>query len=237
MNKKLITLSLVATLLVACDGSLHAAPITITSSTADGVVSSTDAINTTGTLARVGKDGKTNSYIAVFQLPTLDAGTAFTATSYKIFAQRYSSYAYNADLYGLGYRTSPVLLATDKFAGPGPDPSATLIQDDFLDTTMSTSYVNRSTDAGGSTNLDAYLNAMYAASATDRGLGQTIYVFLRLSPDNSYSGGTYSYYQVYTADNSSHHPALTYDTALIPEPATMALLATGAAALLRRRRR
>jgi hypothetical protein len=57
-----------------------------------------------------------------------------------------------------------------------------------------------------------------------RTAGESIYLFLRISPV-SHGGGTYRYYQVYTAENEGwYRPRLTYVAAPVPPPAAAVLI-------------
>ncbi len=205
--------------------------------TADARVRSDGSISSSIDLADAGIAWKDSCYVAVIELPELSAGTEFSMADFSLMSQKYGSVTFNGDLYGLGYRTSSDVVAGDYYKG-SLDATETLLQDNFLDSSMSINYVNYHTSSAGDSALTDYLNAQYTASAADRLNGDDIYVFLRVSPDTGATGGSYRYYNIKTADNSGTKPMLTYETAAIPEAGTLSLLAvSGIALLLFRRKR
>ena len=144
--------------------------------------------------------------------------------------------SFNADVYGLGYRTSPALLAGDYFT-PAANTiydadDATLIQDNFLLPAAGSQGYSTSGSA-----LSAYLNAQYEASAADRQNGP-VYVFLRLNPDVD-RNGNYTRYKLCVAENTdaNRRPSLTYVAGVVPEPTSIGIIGGLAAFGLVRRRR
>jgi len=135
---------------------------------------------------RVGRGDSSKDYSAAvipFQLPAV--GTV-TGASFKAYLYTLSgSPANNVDLYGLPYRSSATVLASDFYQGSyDNDSNATAIQDNF--TTPSTSLGWAITSSGSvEANLVAYLNAQISAGAE---AGD--WVFIRLSPDSSNASGT-----------------------------------------------
>ncbi|MDF3128477.1 hypothetical protein P0Y35_04655 [Kiritimatiellaeota bacterium B1221] len=200
---------------------LQAATINVLS--ADAQLRNDGSISISGTTAASGVSYKNPIYVAVIALPELDEGTEFSTADFSLMSQRYGSVTFNGDLYGLGYRTSSAVVAGDYYKGT-LDATETLIQDNFLDSSMSINYINYHTSDTGDTALTDYLNAQYTASAADRLNGDDIYVFLRVSPDTGATGGSYRYFNIKTAENSGTSPMLTYETAAIPEAGTLSLL-------------
>lgn len=212
-------------LLTSFAGSLQAA--TTYTLTDDAQVSSTGSVDSSSNdLLYAGFSGSTSySAVFVFALPDLAADEEFTSADFSVNLNSiYGGPSYNGDLYGLDYRTSSSVLAGDAYSG-ALDVNATLVQDSFVTPTIGTG--TKSTDATGDANLLGYLNAQSTASATDRGLGETAYVFIRVNADQTLSSN-YSRYRFrpreYSA-NSYYWGELQYETAVVPEPGTFALLA------------
>jgi hypothetical protein len=188
--------------------------------------------------------GNGRAYVVPLQLPTLPPGMLFGDADLA-FGQHgpgmhpdglrsgfygASAPTYNIDLYGL-HRIANTgdVLANDHYSGPA-DPAASLLQDAFLHPDSPGNRAVIHTTPDGSTALTDWLNAAYADGAN---AGK--FVFLRLSPDGPEGSLPWSGYQVMTAlaGGAEEKPALTYS--IVPEPATLGLLALGAG-LLRRRR-
>lgn len=171
--------------------------------------------------------------IYVFQLPDLGLiANPFTSANLSFGLQLIDdATTAAADLYGLGRRVAPTVLASDYYFGNGEDGTdADRLQQDILTAAMNAGSENTiiNTDATGDANLVTYLNAQYGAGA---GVGQ--YVFLRLNVD----GGSTAQrgYNVHTANDvdTAKRPTISFEA--IPEPSTWALFALGAAAMIRRR--
>ncbi len=213
------------TFLAAFAGSLQAA--TTYTLADDAEVSSAGNVDSTASdYLYAGFSGSTSfSAVFVFALPDLAADEAFTSADFSANLNSiYSSPSYNGDLYGLDYRTSSSVLAGDAYSGT-LDANATLVQDNYVTPTIGTG--TKSTDATGDTNLLGYLNTQLAASATDRGLGNVAYVFIRVSADKTLSSN-YTRYRFRPREystNSYYWGELQYETGVVPEPSTFALLA------------
>lgn len=178
-----------------------------------------------------------------FQLPVLDPGLQFGSVTYSVPVSDFSfgsNQGLEVDLYALpaGSTSSPSF-ADGYYVGSVPDTTnATLIANSFI-TPSSTSGggVVTLTDSGAT--LLNYLNAAYAGGA-----GAGSYVYLRLSPKAlPSSDGGYDIYSNNTGGRSeggaetSAVPTLTYTTAVVPEPATLALGVPACGVIAARRRR
>lgn len=244
--------NLIIILLIAA-AQLPALPLTIYGDTADTMVSGfglnpgfvnqnqvQNGQNGGGSL------GFNYSAVFVFELPTLASNQTITSAEFSPYILSAGA-AHATDLYGLGYRIGPDVLASDWYSGPG-DPSNTLIQASFI--TLSAPTGRIATSASGNTALVNFLNAQYAAGAQGGD-----FVFLRLSTNStSLLNGNVNFY--YAADiapflanavpgttlarwQEEYSPVLNLniEETAAPEPATflsigMGLLAVGA---LRRR--
>lgn len=206
------------------------------SPTQDAQVTS-GSVSTTSTQMRVGMSSSGNNAIFAFRLPSLSDGYEFADCNFRTGIANYNVAAYNVDFYGLGYRTTTDILTSDYYSG-SLDSSATLIQSDYVTGSLSSSVQGVNLNAAGQESLTDYLNAQYAASAADRALGEDIYVFLRMSPD-SLPGGTWRYFLACSTEYSSsfYRPTMTYETAEVPEPASLMVLLAGGGLLIRRKRR
>ena len=199
----------------------------------------------TSEILRTGLSGSTGAtasqtIVFVFQLPTVapsepitGATLNFTFLSYQTAGAAVATLG-NIDLYGLGYRSSSTVLATDYYHGAlDPSTSATRIQDNLLATSGLTTNSAIATNASAA--LTAYINAQYSAGAQ---AGD--YIFFRLSPDSaSYpdpSNGARGY-NIASADHSttSFRPTLTLDQ--VPEPSRALFALLGCTALAFRRSR
>ncbi len=237
---------------LACGTFAHAANITLYGNTADsevhyGGIWSYDPGQNGGMVGVNG--GYDYSDVFVFQLPVLAPGQTITGSDFS-FYDTASGSKYNVDLYGLGYRASPTVLASDWYSGPNDSQNA-LIQAGII--APSYSFAGRiTTSSGADLLLTNYLNSQYAAG------GGGNYVFLRLS--NSVSGGdNLNVDFIYHADvayylDNAYPGTLSYWQGLYsprldltlgdaptstPEPSTMAALAggLGLCAALRKRYR
>lgn len=166
-----------------------------------------------------------DAIVIPFQLPDLgNVANPFETADFRIVGTGgENGFAYfGLDLYGLGRRGSSEVLGGDFYLG-GSDPTdATLIQNDFryIANDGGAAGAAYNTNAAGDTALVAYLNALY-----DGGAGTGQYAFLRLNVDNT--NVFFKYFNFHSADaaDAANRPSITYT--LIPEPASLALLALG----------
>ncbi len=237
MRKILTAMTLVASLPAATEAAVIYTPAPLT---ADGDVQknntaagggATSIAATTNTVSRIGRQSAlVNRHpVYVFQLPSLGAGEVIDTANFEftVTGGRAGDYAVNVDLWGLDFRASSAILATDHFAGAS-DAGATLIQDTIIASgVVSTGAV--STDGAGDAALADYLQAQYDAG------GAGGFIFLRLNNDAFYATNRI---ETGTADNAdpSLRPVLTFTT-VIPEPASLVLVMCGGLCLLVRGRR
>ncbi len=157
------------------------------------------------------------SPVFVFQLPALGpVAQPFTSASVSLNLHEISTSPApvgNVDLYGLGIRGTPTVLASDYWADTDlvDTTDATFLQDNIL---------TPSSTLGTTTSVDIadYLNAQYASGA---GAGQ--FVFLRLSTDADLSNS--QRYFITSADGAANIPDETIwprinGTVVIPYPDT-----------------
>lgn len=199
------------------------------------------SVNATADTGQVGFSGTTAlNTVYVFQLPSaLLAGGAEedqefdTATFSARLSGRDGTLTFNADLYGLDYRTTGAVELTDKYAGSG-DANAAFIQDNFV--TPSATDGRKFTDTDGDSALVSYLNAQLNSARRDG--ATSAYVFLRLSPDivgNNFL--RYKFDMRETDSNNFYWAKIDYTTTPIPEPGFAGILALTAGAGLMARRR
>jgi hypothetical protein len=167
------------------------------------------------------------SMVYVFQLPSLSPGQIISAADFSFYDEASGS-SYNTDLYGLTWRASSTVLASDWYSGPN-DPNNTLIEHNIVPPSFTFSG-RITTSSTGDTGLASFLNAQYAAGAVGGD-----FVFLRLSTNTAnVPNANVNFY--YTADwaytlanaqgnlsfwQSRYSPLLdvTTVTASTPEPA------------------
>lgn len=168
--------------------------------------------NTTGPQAAVGGvSGVQSCLVNMFQIPSSilgDPTQQFSAATYQVRTGYMAPFAFNGDLYGIGYSTtSPGVDPTDYYEGP-LDGASTLVQDNFIvGSTPSYTAVSTSNAA-----LVGYLNSQLIA-ARESG-ATTAYVFFRINPDayiywNTYQVGT-------TEGGGGYVPTLSYTTVTVP---------------------
>jgi hypothetical protein len=174
----------------------------------DGVLLATNALTLVPGRSG-GSGGIDRSSIFVFQLPDLGNVTSpFTAATLGFNVETVSTTPPAVNLYGLGKRITPDVLATDYHGEtPAVDATdATLIQSNILNGSTGTGFKN----SNASTALTAYLNAQY-----ESGLGAGQFVFLRLSTTAPISGLLRHF--ITSADAAGDNgPRLSY-SAFIPE--------------------
>jgi hypothetical protein len=198
---------------------------TIYSLAEDASVTSTGVISRlNNTAVTVGfEEGFAKSGVLVFQLPTLAAGETLANAVLSLRVAVSGSPNFTFDLYGLGFRTSPTVLASDYFSGSLDTTDATMIADNFF--TPSSATGNKTFNGAA---LTSYLNEQILAGASGN------YIFIRASADvEPVSGSAFYYVGSYT--NVTLVPSLTFD--VVPEPASAMLVGFGAMAVALRRRR
>ena len=197
-----------------------------------------DVVKATKGSTRVGaSSGSANSGVYPFQLPALPAGEFVSTANFVVeFITADSNSVSDFDLYGLPYRAAPDVLPGDLYSGDDDPTDATKLQDKFaVDPDDEATFVE--TDATGDAGLAAYIQAQY-----DAGAEAGDYLFLRISADTQQAteagteGRSLAFFESVERHTTSD-PTLTFETEVIPEPATMALLAAGGVLLGRRRRR
>jgi hypothetical protein len=219
--RSLVTLSSLCVLLAGSGiSTAYALTGTINSNAADAAVNDLSGVTSvsgaTSTFCKVGNssgDATQLGVVHVFEIPAAlltDATQQFDTATYSARLVSLASTTRNADLYGLGYRTSPTVLASDSYVG-ALDGSATLLKDNFLVPGMSAS-IQTVSDA----TLVAYLNTQLFAA---RAAGATsAYVFFHTSPESAV--GNWQWFQLGMVEGGgSSIPTLSYATSAIPAPA------------------
>ena len=173
--------------------------------------------------------------IVTFALPTLTGGTTISDANFYDYCGRSfsatSTDGSDIDLYALRIADSVNITSADFYIGTD-DTGATKIQTDLFTRTsvggsgQPPTNPNVNTDATGDSNLATWLSAQYTGDTPN-----ATYAIFRLNSQGAPGGSYFGY----TMANGSTRAVLTITT--IPEPATLALLATGGLCLLRRKRR
>jgi hypothetical protein len=146
-----------------------------------------------------GNTGKDRCVVFPFQLPDLGAvANPFNAAFFTVnHASNQSTPLGNVSLYGLGSRPAETVMPDDYWsATPATDNTDASLLQAVLIPAGNASFGLKTTDAAGSENLVAYLNAQYAGGT---GIGR--FVFLRLSADAAQTGGANRY--VFTSANGA----------------------------------
>lgn len=186
-------------------------------------------VDLTDTIVRPGTGGGSQTTVVrgqatiyFFALPLLSPNTISNASIRLSFAGLEASPDFDLDLFGLGVRSSPTILAGDYYAGNAAGGSGTLLEAGMLTPSSApgTLFVG----------LSAYLPTLYDQS----GIPLDSYLVLRANPSivlPSPNPPIRGYYLA-TGDNlnPSLVPELTIDT--IPEPSTLTLAAFGIGVLL-----
>ncbi|CAM3030765.1 hypothetical protein RAHE111665_11840 [Rariglobus hedericola] len=158
-----------------------------------------------------GVSGVQSAVVNMFQIPAAilsDPTQQFSAATYGMRTGFMSSFAFNGDLYGIGFSTTSAAVDPTDYYGGSLDAASTLIQDNFI-TGSTPSYTGVSTSNAA---LVSYLNNQLNA-ARESG-ASTAYVFFRVNPDayvywNSYQLGT-------TEGGGYYIPTLNYTTVTVP---------------------
>jgi hypothetical protein len=201
-----------------CFGTGVAHGVTITSSTADLQIHSNGTTAWSGqSTMRIG--GASSSYdgagLFFFALPALDSGESISSASFTVKLNSLAnSFDFDADLYGLPYRSTAAFTTGDYYSGTfGGDTGATAIEESFLEDSMSDG-ITVSSSTSGEEALVEYLNAQYAAGASGGD-----YVPIRLNIDVS-DAANYRYYEVASANDATNAPVLELEIASYIETGT-----------------
>jgi len=230
-----------AALSIVAGQSASAAVFTISAPVEDGIIQNVSQGPATGEGdMRVGLLGGSNFRVVIlmFQLPVLAPGETVTnAVLNTRFGITSNTPLFNIDVYATRVAAGSPNIDNGLDWGFGASPGGTLIQNDLVtpSTDLSSGDTLISTDATGNTNLSSYLNSNYVAGS---------YVYLRLNPDVAQDsvaiGGSDSGYRVFSADifSGTRAAQLELTTGVIPEPASVFVLAgvAGVLGLSRRRR-
>lgn len=180
-----------------------------------------DTTSSTGLFS--GKSG-TSFWSAVmpFELPAFALNETIVDAHLEFTARRFGPQAGTpfGDLYGLDYRSTAALLATDFFEGSA-DPNAAKLQDSILTPALALSDTLIDTDAAADALLATYLGDQLTAGATGGD-----FVFLRLNMDGGQAGDPRIY--ILGSQERGDGGVLTIETTL-PEPGTLGLLLVSAA--------
>ncbi|WP_269539388.1 choice-of-anchor Q domain-containing protein [Cerasicoccus fimbriatus] len=136
--------------------------------------------------------------VYVFELPVLAAGETILNANldFTLLSISNGTFAGEGDLYGIAYRSSSAVLASDFYNGTyGGDTGATELQQGIMSNTQALGVV--STDATGDWNLTDFLNDQY-----DNGATGGDYVFLRVNSSET-DHSPYRYWSLATANHST----------------------------------
>ncbi len=194
---------------------------------------------------RVGMgDAQPSAGVFVFELPVLPVGETVASADLAfsvVGGNNWSILFENGmDLYGVRMSSSSTVVATDYYRGAfGGDAAATAIQDYIVYESQKLGQAapgevgRHDTEAAAETALGAWVQTMY--DSPEYNMAGPNYVFVRLN-DRGLFTNTTRYWSVATGNATTveNRPVLTLTT--VPEPTTLALLALGLVAEMRRRR-
>lgn len=214
--------------------------ITVTGDPGDGDVginglagSLADPTNRVGV---AGNDLHGQAAVFFFALPTLPSRAALVGAELDLQYMGVSQFTvtvtpeFNADLYGIGARSTPTILGSDYYDGPPSGGAGALLADDLI--TPSTAPGRLSVSGGA---LLDFVASLYQADGTPT----AAYAVFRASPDAHLPpfSSPYRGYELASADNTdggSFVPQLTLT--VVPEPGSLSLLASGVGTLVILRR-
>lgn len=233
--------------------SANAELVTVTGDTSDGALLSypnpphtngafTDS-NSGSTGVRVGVGGSGGSpnttngrrrqnAILFFQLPEIASLNSAELEFSHLSTIGNQAFAFNADLWGLGFVTTPTLDTDHLFFGENDSGSGLGIVNrvKVVDNLIS----NGSATGVVSADVSAFIDSLYVAGAIG---GQDFAVF-RLNPDQvvDVTGSTLGF-TIALAESVGREPQITLDVVAVPEPSSLALIGTAAIGFAVRRRR
>lgn len=213
--------------------------ITVTGDTGDGTIDVNGLPQDfSSAQLRVGTGGDNLRGLApvfFFALPTLSPSDLLVGVQLQFAylgltqASIFTAPNFNADLYGLGTRSTPTILTTDYFDGTPSASGGTLLAQGFITPTTSAGTLQLS-----GTSFDNYIRSLYNADGTPI----AAYAVFRLNADINLpvGSGQYRGYEIATADNpdSTLQPQLQMevDAVAAPAPTGLTLLTSGLATLL-----
>lgn len=159
------------------------------------------------------------SPVFVFQLPNLGAvANPFSTVTFSVALVSASDFnGFSADVYGLGARDLPNVLASDAFAGGTDSTDAVRLADNWIN--LNVSGISTGVRTLSNAALANYLNNQYAGGA---GAGR--YVFIRISPDAGSNIWKNTRFASSEATDAAQRPTMTYTLAVPPPPNTAPIL-------------
>jgi len=218
-------------------GDARAGFIAVTGDTGDGTIDVNGLPQDFSlTQLRVGTGGDNLRGLApvfFFALPTLSSSDALLDAQLQLAylgltrATVFAAPDFNADLYGLGMRSTPTILTTDYFDGNSSFSHDALLAQGFITPTTAAGTLQLS-GAG----FDNYIRSLYNADGTPL----AAFAVFRLNADIHLpvGSGQYRGYEIATADNSDGtlRPQLQLEVSAVPEPTGITHAASGLAAAL-----
>lgn len=218
-------------------GDARAGFITVVGDTGDGTIDVNGLPQDFSlTQLRVGTGGDNLRGLApvfFFALPTLSSSDSFLDAQLQFAylgltrATVFAAPNFNADLYGLGTRSTPTILATDYYDGNASGSTDTLLAQGFITPTTTAGTLQLS---GAS--FDNYIRSLYNTDGTP----VAAFAVFRLNANIHLpvGSGQYRGYEIATADNpdSTLVPQLQMEVNAVPEPTGLTHAASGLAAAL-----
>lgn len=171
--------------------------------------------------------------VAFFQMPTLAANEEISSAEMNFRTSNTGTVTNaNIDIWSLGLQTTPTL-ATSHFIQSNMDATAgrDKLVDNFI---VAGTFVNGVKSTGDLTSLGSFIQNLYTTLGYANVAGK--YLYIRVNQDAVPTGG----FRFYGGnEGAANAPALTLttQTIVIPEPASLSLVAPAGLALLGRRRR
>lgn len=252
---KIFSVNLAVCVLLIVAGQSSAIELDIVCDIGDGDVFSDGGTGNDGLVGRPGTGGSlpdihAKSVIYIFELPNLASNESIASANLRfIYTELKGDPEFSADLYGLGWVSSPPVMnpvwysdaAIDTRTGDDLDTNIglnqiTKIQDDIMTSISAGAVANTplgavETDASGQASLSTFLESLY-----DNGAEAGDFAVLRLNADVEIID-TYPWrgYTVAMAEDTPNAPVLTMN--IVPEPGSACLLVLGGLYLMALSRR